>query len=196
MKKLSTLIGFMLITSITFSQNDAIEEFQNFVDSCGMQFEMPEGYSVIDVKENRDLWYSFAIINADSTMEVRYTIWSLASAKLNYEASLKDSNTLMIPHNNIYKGRNQSNVLNMTGGEWYDIGAFPPQAVMKEFNADAGGSCFFRFNCQFGEGYEFGQFVYLHKDDIADVIITYMSNNQETHSDLMNIAFHSLIFKK
>ncbi|WP_412984587.1 hypothetical protein [Pontimicrobium sp. IMCC45349] len=172
-----------------------LPEFESLCDSSGLQFTMPEGYKIIDIKENRDLGYSFAVINSDSTMEIRYTIWSLKPALKQYEESLKDSNLTMIPPNNIYKGRIQANVLNMTGGQMYNIGPFPPQAVKKEFNADAGGSCFFEFNCEFGKGYKYGQFMYLHKDDTADVIVTFMSNNKEIHSDLMMVGFHSLKFK-
>ena len=108
---------------------------------------------------------------------------------------MKDTNSMMIPPNNIYKGRIQANVLNITGGQMYDIRAFPSQAVKKEFNADTGGSCFFDLNCEFGKGYKYGQFMYLHKDNVADVIVTFMSNNKETHSELMMIGFHSLTFK-
>lgn len=197
MKKILVTFSFLiLLIGISYGQNQlTIPEFQNLCDSSGLQFTMPEGYKIIDVKENRDLGYSFAVINADSTMEIRYTIWSLKPALEQYEKSLKDSNSMMIPPNNIYKGRIQANVLNMTGGQMYDIGSFPLQAVKSEFNADTGGSCFFEFNCEFGEGYEYGQFMYLHKNDTADVIVTFMSNNKETHSDLMMVGFHSLKFK-
>ena len=37
--------------------------------------------------------------------------------------------------------------------------------------------------------------VYLHKDNVADVIITYMSNDKARHSELMNGPFHALKFK-
>jgi len=187
---------FLALSGNTFAQDQITqEEFENFCDSIGLIFEMPEGYMVIDVKENRDLWYKFAVINEDSTMEIRYTVWSLAEDIKRYEESLNDSNITMISPNVIYRGRAQANVLNMTGGQMYDIGAFPPQAVNAEFNADAGGSCFFEFNSEFGQGYKYGQFVYLHKDNVADVIITYMSNSKETHSDLMMQGFYSLKFK-
>lgn len=189
------LIGLSLIGFLSIGQQKSVIDFQEFADSQGLKFEMPEDYSVAEVKENRDLWYSFAIINADSSMEVRYTIWSLESEKKQYEESLKDSSITMVPHNNIYRGRVEANALNMTGGNGASIGSFPTAAVQREFNADAGGSSFFLFNCQFGEGYEFGQFVFLHKDDVADVIITFMSNDKSTHSDLMDAAFHSLVFK-
>ncbi len=197
MKRLLMIFSIlMLFVEITYGQNQlTLTEFETLCNSSGLKFNMPEGYKIIDVKENRDLGYSFAVINDDSTMEIRYTIWSLKLALEQYEESLKDSNSMMIPPNNIYKGRIQANVLNMTGGQMYDIGPFPSQAVKKEFNADTGGSCFFEFNCEFGKGYKYGQFMYLHKDDIADVIVTFMSNSKETHSDLMMVGFHSLIFK-
>lgn len=196
MKKLISFLTLILFFSISYGQNQlTLPEFETLCDSLGLQFTMPEGYKIIDVNENRDLGYSFAVINSDSTMEIRYTIWSLKPALEQYEESLKDSNSMMIPPNNIYKGRIQANVLNMTGGQMYDIGPFPPLAVKKEFNADTGGSCFFEFNCEFGKGYKYGQFMYLHKDDTADIIVTFMSNNKETHSDLMMVGFHSLKFK-
>lgn len=197
MKRTALLSAFLiLLVGFTFGQGQlTITEFEYFCDSSVLKFKMPDGYSSIEVKRNRDLYYSFAVISPDSSMEVRYTIWPLKSAIADYEKSLKDENSLMISPNNIYKGRIQANVLNMTGGQMSDIGSFPPQAVKKEFNADTGGSCFLEFNSEFGEGYKYGQFVYLHKDDVADVIVTFMSNDKETHSDLMMDGFHSLTFK-
>lgn len=195
MKQLFTLL-LLTSFSISYGQNQlTVSDFEAFCDSAGLKFNMPEGYKTIAVKENRDLSYSFAIINNNSTMEIRYSIWPLKASIKSYEESLKDSNSIMVHPNKHYNGRIQANVLNMTGGQMYDIGSFPPQAVKKEFNADDGGSCFFEFNCEFGKGYKYGQFVYLHKDDVADVIITFMSNNKETHSNLMKIGFHSLTFK-
>lgn len=171
-------------------------EFEAFCDSAGMVFTMPEGYHSVEVKDNRDLYYAFAIANEDSSMEVRFTVWPLDDILKEYEESLEDSNRIMVPPNNIYMGRVEANVLNMTGGEMYNIGPFPPNAVKKEFAADAGGSCFLEFNCEFGKGFKYGQFVYLHKDDVADAIITYMSNDKSTHSDLMMEAFYALKFKE
>ena len=155
-----------------------------------------DGYEVADVKENGDLWYGFAIKNKSADFEVRYTVWPLKDAMTEYERCKADTNCFMVNPNNFYSGRIQANVLNMTGGQDWDIGAFPTKAVMSEFNADAGGSSFFEFHCSFGEGYKYGQMVYLHKDNVADVIITYMSNDKSTHSELMDAPFHALTFKK
>jgi hypothetical protein len=197
MKKANLLLTFaILFMANAFGQDQkTLNEFETLCDQMGLEFNMPNGYAISKVHKNRDLAYEFAIINEDSTMEVRYSFWSLEEDLIAYEESLKDSNITMINPNNIYKGRIQANVLNMTGGVMYNIGPFPDQAVKKEFNADKGGSCFFEFNCEFGKGYTYGQFIYLHKDNVADVIVTFMSNDKNTHSDLMMEGFHSMIFK-
>lgn len=197
------IIGLLILTIIatafTLSDNKRkivkVGEFKKYIDTIGLKFEMPDGYKETDVYENNDLWFCFAIKDKKEDFEVRYSIWSLKPAIEDYKKCKLDTNCLMIDPNVIYAGRIQANVLNMTGGQNWDIGPFPEQAVKKEFNADLGGSSFFEFNCEFGKGFKYGQMVYLHKENVADVIITYMSNNKDTHSDFMYKSFHALTFK-
>nr|WP_315148178.1 hypothetical protein [uncultured Flavobacterium sp.] len=195
MKKILTISFFIFCSLITYCQTLTLEEFQNQASLSGLQFEMPIGYKIKEIKENRDLRYSFAIINKDETMEVRYSIFPLKKLFENYEKSKNDPNTIMINPNNMYMNIMRSNVMNMTNGKMVNIGDFPSIAVKKEFNADYGGSSFFEFNCEFGKGYKYGQAVCLHKNNVADAIITFMSNDRNIHSDLMDIPFHALTFK-
>ncbi|GAB4148506.1 MAG: hypothetical protein Fur0041_22060 [Bacteroidia bacterium] len=171
------------------------EEFIAMLDTTGLMFEMPEGFRETVVRQNKDLWYSFAIKHKKEQYEIRYSVWSLKPALADYQKCLQDTNCKMIHPNSIYLGRIQSNVLNMTGGQMWNIDPFPVPSVKREFNADAGGSSFFEFKCEFGKGYKYGQMVYLHKNDVADVIITYMSNDKKVHTALMEKAFHALKFK-
>jgi hypothetical protein len=197
------IIGLLIVTVIasayTISGDKGkivkVDEFKKQIDSIGLKFLMPANYKETYVKENKDLWYSFAIKDKKADFEVRYTIWTLKPTIEEYKKCKLDTNCIMVSPNIIYKGRIQSNVLNMTGGQDIDIDAFPNQAVKNEFNADKGGSSFFQFNCGFGKGYKYGQMVYLHKDNVADVIITFLSNNKSTHSDLMDKSFYALTFK-
>ena len=197
-KTIGLLILTFILTAFTFSNDKGeiikVIEFQKYVDSIGLKFTMPSEYKETHVKENKDLWYNFAIKNINEDFEIRYTVWSLKSTIKEYEKCKLDTNCLMVSPNLIYKGRIHSNVLNMTGGQEIAIGAFPPLALKKEFNADNAGSSFFQFNCNFGKGYKYGQMIYLHKDNVADVIITFMSNDKSKHSDLMGKAFHTLTF--
>ena len=197
------IIGLFVLTLIVsaFTTSDKkvkiikVSEFQKYVDTIGLKFIMPPNFKETSVKENKDLWYSFAIKDKNADFEVRYSVWSLQPTVEQFNKCKLDTNCFMLSPNVLYKGRIQSNVLNMTGGQDIEVGTFPPQAVKEEFNADNGGSAFFQFNCDFGKGYKFGQMVYLHKDNVADVIITYMSNDKSTHSDLMDKSFHALTFK-
>lgn len=172
-------------------------EFYKLIDTLGLNFIPPSGYTPTVVKENGDLYYCFAMKNDTADFEVRYSIWSLKEDVEAYKKNKADTNskTVMINPNVFYSGRSQANVMNMTGGQSTRITDFPKAAVKKEFNADIGGSSFFEFNCEFGKGYKYGQMIILHKDDVADVIITYLSNNRDTHPDLMMGPFHSLIFR-
>ncbi len=191
------LLLLFVIPFFGFSQSTipTLEEFQAECDSAGLEFNMPEGFSIAEVKENKDLFYSFAISNSDKSMEIRYTIWPLGNLFDAYEKSLKDSNVTMVNPNNMYYARVQASMTNLSGGQIYNITKFPPAAVEREFHANQGGSCFFEFDSEFGKGWLNGQFIYLHKENQADVIITFMSLDKEKHSDLMEPAFHSLKFK-
>lgn len=197
----TSLFTLLLLIIFGFSSSDSketivsVEEFQQTMEAKGLTFDLPEGYEVTAVKENHDLWYGFAIKHKTADFEIRYSVWSLMEDFDSYEKCKADPNCFMLNPNNFYTGRIQANVLNMTGGNDSEIGTFPTNAVQQEFNADAGGSSFFQFNCAFGEGYKYGQMIYLHKDNVADVIITYMSNDKSTHSDLMDAPFHALKFK-
>ena len=173
-----------------------VEVFKKMIDTIGLTFDMPEGYKETYVKENGDLYYAFAIKNTKEDFEVRYSIWSLKPDFEEYrKCKLDSTHCVMVNPNNNYQGRAEANVLNMTAGQNANIGAFPSGAVKEEFNADAGGSSFFVLNCEFGKGYKYGHMVYLHKDGIADVIITYLDNDKSKHSELMDVPFHSLKFK-
>lgn len=198
-KNIGILFIAFIATSFSIFKDKGVivksKKFIKYVDTIGLNFEMPNGYEETYVKENKDLWYSFAIKDKSADFEIRYTVWSLKPSLEEFKKCKQDTNCLMVNPNVIYKGRIQSNVLNMTGGQDINIGPFPSKAVKTEFNADAGGSSFFKFQCNFGTGYKYGQMVYLHKDNVADVIITFMSNDKEKHSLLMEKSFHSLKFK-
>ena len=193
MKYLILLVVFSFLNVNAQSNEEKI--FTDEIAAYGLQFKMPPGYKSTKVKKNPNLQYSFAIVNADQTMEVRYSIFPLAKMVAEYEKSKSDPNVVMVNPNNLYTSTMVTNGLNMTGGKkMVDIVDFPKEAVRKEFNADYGGVALVEFDCEFGKGYKIGQFVLLHKDNVADVLITFMSNDQSTHSDLMDIAFHALTF--
>ena len=65
MRKAISVLTIVLFCGISYGQNQLTEKkFKNLCDSSGLQFTMPEGYKIIGVRKNRDLVYSFAVINS------------------------------------------------------------------------------------------------------------------------------------
>src|SRR5688572_3475610 len=111
------IIGLLILTIITTAFTLCVvkgktvkaEKFKKFIDPIGLQFEMPAGFKETLVKENKDLWYSFAIKDKNADFEVRYTVWSLKPIIEEYNKCALDTNCVMVNPNDIYKGRIQSN---------------------------------------------------------------------------------------
>ena len=88
----------------------------------------------------------------------------------------------------------KANGMSMTNGAIPDIKEIPLEKARK-FNADFAATYSFEFICEFGKGYKYGQFICLHKKSVADIIITFMSNNIDTFEDLIVAPFYSLTFR-
>jgi len=191
MKKIFLLAAFTIIaTAFTFRGDDKIvtvSEFEKIADSAGLLFEMPVGYKECVIKSNFDLPYQFAIKNEEADFEVRYSVWPMTSL-------LENTNTKQDP-NSMHKILFITTVMNMTGGTGAKINPFPINALKETFNADDGSVSFFEFNSEFGKGYKYGQMVCLHKNNTTNVIITFLSNDKQKHSELVLKAFHTLKFK-
>lgn len=86
--RIKIIAFFIIITTLTAftlsNDNDKgevvkVEAFKSFIDTIGLQFVMPPDYQETYVKENKDLWYGFAIKDKNADFEVRYSVWSLVS---------------------------------------------------------------------------------------------------------------------
>lgn len=195
MKRKITITFLIFFGIITYGQKLTLEEFQKKVGESGLQFTMPNGYKIKEVKKNNDLKYIFAIINTKGTIEVRYSLFPMKQMLEEYEKTKKNQKMAMIDPNNVYVGLMTVNGINMTNGTKPKIEHFSTEKAKNEFNADYAGKSFFKFDCEFGKDYKYGQFVCLHKENIADVIITFMTNEVKDNSEFINIPLHSLTFK-
>lgn len=202
MKKLLTICFLLMIAGASMAQTDSIralkQQFKEKLDAAELIFQMPKGYHLAPVRENKDMHYDYAIYNEDSTMEIRYSIYSLREAIQAYNAKMKKNPKAKLIHpNDMYKATIRASLLKMTGGEKFEISEFPKEAVEAEFLANNGGSCFFiAKNSDFMKGYKYGQFLYLHRDNVSDIIVTFLSNDKEKHTEMMKIPFRSVGYKE
>ena len=192
--KIRLLAIFLLFISQTVnSQTLNSKAFSKEATRLGMQFIMPAGYLIKKTVPNRDLHYSFAITNPDSTIDVRYSLFPLKPLLKKYKTDKKFKKVTINP-DSIYFGLMKANGMSMTNGAIPDIKEIPLEKAVK-FNADFAVTHSFEFICEFGKGYKYGQFICLHKKSVADIIITFMSNKIDTFEDLIVAPFYSLTFR-
>lgn len=167
--------------------------FNEQLSSLGLTFRMPEGYEEVAVKENRDLTYTYALYNSALDIEIRYSIFPLKHLVDLHKQSQQSEGMVVIDPNQIFFGRLETNAMNMTHGEWYEPVGAPAEFVEEGLGADQAVFCFFHVNCGFGEGYKHGQFLGIHKDDVADVIVTMLSNDENhikpEHAPILSLSF-------
>jgi hypothetical protein len=150
--------------------------FEALLDSCNMEFTAPLGYKEVSVIENMQMNYEKAYKHPTKNFEVRY---ALRRTKLNLPESM-----IMVT------------VLNISGGQIPEYNMFGTDAVKKEFNADSGGAASCTLGPEFGQDYKYCLLVYIHKNNVGDGYIFYLSNDNEIIPDLMEPLFHNLKFRE
>jgi hypothetical protein len=196
-KYILTVVLVIFIDCLLLSQNISNQSsFKSLLDSCNLEFQIPPSFIETPIKKNRDLLYQFAIKHSSKDYEIRYSIFSLKDLL----ALKNDTNVVIVDPNTIYISLMTATVLNLSGTNKIQnpIKFLPPEAVQKEFNADVGGMVAFPFNSEFGKGFRFCNLVFLHRDNIADVFVTYLFNYYAKleMEAIIKESYYALKFKK
>jgi hypothetical protein len=200
MNKKFIYISFPLlfITYFAFPQKaiiKTVQQFQDEIDSVGLSFTMPSGYHLVPIKTNTEIRYAFAIKNDKEDFEIRYSYWSLKPLMKEYEKCKLDTGCKMDNPDRTYRLRAEEHIKKLTDGQPQAMMKFDETQLMIDFNADKGAFCFYSINNDFGKGYSIAQSVVLHKDGVADIIVTLLSNDRVRHEVLFNSIFNALKFK-
>lgn len=173
--------------------------FSDLLIDNDLTFEMPVDFIEVPVRENPDLFYNYAIKHRKADFEIRYSIFPLAEMLQEYEASLSDSSRIMIDPNQLYKSLFIVNILNVSQirmGEAPipEIIEFQSKAVNDEFGCEYGATTFFAANSEFSGEYKYCSMVYLHKENTADVCISFLVKKMKTFEKYFHQAFYALRF--
>jgi len=192
---------FLLITSALFFSVVAKSqtEFEETLNKHLLEFTMPDGFEEVPVKENPDMYYNYAMKLIGEEFEVRYTIMSLRKMCEDYKKSEKDSTRMFIDPNELHRSMIIANILNISQINMAKdpipyVTPFSSKAVKEEFGCEYGGSAFFKVNSTFSVGYKYCSFVVLHKDNVADVYISFLGKKKKKISEFMIKAFYALKF--
>jgi len=193
------LLFLIFCSADVFAQRKTItktvEEFIAEADAAGMTFTMPAGYHAIPLKVDYEFTYDFAIKNDTADFEIRYNIFPLQDEVAKFKKCMVDSSCKMKNPNATYRSKLEERILKISCGIPQLIAVFPRDAMRKEMNCDDGGFVFYKPDSDFGEDYKVVQTVVFHKNDVADVMINYLSKDRQLHEELMMAPFGALIYK-
>ncbi len=198
---LTTLI-FLLITPMLFGQN---HRFNTALEEGLLNFKMPENFDTVLIRSNPDMNYELAIKSKTDSLEIRYAIRPLGKRIESFEKMAADTSNEHKVFANAHPNKSYQTVFmtvlintSLQSGSTPSIprfGAFKPDAVKSEFNADWGATSGYAPRITFERTYKNCMTVALHKDNAADVYIFYLFNDKETMMRLMPAAFHAIKFK-
>lgn len=173
----------------------SVEDFKAEAEAAGMLFTMPAGYHAVPIKTDYEFTYDFAIKNDTADFEIRYNIFPLQEEVAKFKKCMVDSSCKMKDPNATYRARLEDRILKISCGIPQLIAVFPRDAMRQEMNCEDGGFVFFKPDSDFGEDYKVVQTVVFHKNNVADVMINYLSKDRQLHEELMMAPFGALIYK-
>lgn len=187
------IISLLLVSKQSIAQS---ELFDNLLQRSALSFIQPAGFDSIGIIDYSAMEYEFAIKHRTKNFEVRYAIRPLDTLLQQYaekEANKKPGDINLNP-NGLYATLLKTTTLNISNGYLPEMVVFDKTAVKEEFNADWGGTTYVEIGKEFGKGYKFCMIVAIHKDNVADAYLFFLSDNADNFNDIMLEAFHSLKF--
>jgi hypothetical protein len=162
------------------------EIFKKALSEARMTFNAPPGTIEVPLVENRQMHYEYAVKYQQFPVEIRYSISPMGERMKQVLARKENGKT---PEELIKKENENSKVyayavaLNVGGGVMDTTirsNYFPPGSVKLEFGADWGTTTLVNIkNNTFGTEYKICMMVTLHRDDLADAYIFYLSDTRE-----------------
>lgn len=201
MKK-GILLSISMLLLLTTAWAPGNKKWEKLLAENQLVFEPNGNYKPTKVYANRDLYFNYAMKHKSLDLEVRYSIMPI----LKFDD--EDGTTVSVDGNKLYRTLLMTNAMNVSQKDEYfgrngsgptlpEVNDFPPEAVMNEFNADAGATTAFDIQSEyseFGKDYKWGLMFIIHRDDVCDVNITFLANDKDVLSDNFLEAFHFLTF--
>ncbi|EPG74366.1 hypothetical protein LEP1GSC058_2828 [Leptospira fainei serovar Hurstbridge str. BUT 6] len=191
MKKLSIIL-FLAISSVADCQSlektrtrELAENFKELLRERKVLIRqiVPPKFSPVPVDPEVLFRYDYALKSVEAGIEIRYTIYSIP-AYLKKLAEFKKNNpdaVIAPPKKNDYIPEFIMNLQNLAGTpeNIFSSKPFPENAVKDEFGADWGSNSYLELNPTYDKNYKYCSLVVIHKDNVADVYIFYLSKDKD-----------------
>lgn len=165
--------------------------FGRELESAGLSFSLPQGFSFVEPRQNNQLSYDCAIAPSSADLEIRYHIVPLRRRSMpsDYTAVASvDLNQLCVP--------NMLAMIHNIGSKTIvEPNPLPRDAVSSEFGADWGAVCRLTLApSEFANPYSECMLLALHRRDMADAYVLFMSKDMNSVGDLVQRHFYTLKF--
>ncbi len=165
-------------------------ELLNFIKKNYISFAMPKDFEEVKIIANSNMPYHYAIKNKNADFELRIYIESLTDLKKEFKTKgIKD-----VSINNLFERRFLSSLDNISQAQPQYL-VYDAKAVVPKFNGSIGLFSHFDYsvNSEYGKGYKHGTFMVIHKDNIADLYLSFLYNNN--NNAVFKLAEKTLRFK-
>lgn|GEM_PF-1989442 len=186
----SMLIGLFVSIVIFLSVGIAAESpddgFYALLQKGNLTFIQPEAFSIVPIRENRDVGYNYALKHQKEKLEIQYYILPLADNKKLDSTVFWKSNTATV-------------VFNVSSGSGLPLNKeifSVPQKALKIYNTDAGAFVISQTHqSEFGMEYKHCSIISLYKKGNAQAMLFFLYDDIEAITEFMNKAQYSLRFK-
>ncbi|MGY4385132.1 hypothetical protein ACVWYN_002168 [Pedobacter sp. UYP24] len=209
MKKLLsyTMLCLFYQFSIAQSVNNALPaEFQKKLDEAKMTFVKPEGATEIPVIKTEKVGYDYAIKLNAKNVEIRYAVRPISKEIFTmYENRQKKEGDTVLNPNIIHRILTPMMYSRISGGkispQKVSIQYFKPESIKTSAGADVGTMSSGPLGADWAQTYNFGFYVMLHKEYLADAYIFYLFEDEKQMVDAFkeitanNAVLYALKFK-
>jgi len=183
----------LIISNCGYSQS--LTAFEARVKECGMSINIPSVFVESPVIANKNMDYDYAVKYPEKDFVLRYAIRPILYKAYSNDSVKKAMESKVKIRNTTYEGNMKAVLYDISGGYDYEFKAFEKSAAQEEFNADWGAITLVELRSEFGKGYRFCMVVALHKDNVGDAYLFFLSNKQDAFPAGMRPLFHSLRFE-
>ena len=184
MEKIIILV--FLVASCFTAQAQALS-FNSLLKESKLVYTQPDGF--IELKSNKQTKH---IKSKD--LEIRYSISPISRINIEYQ---DPHNAAPLP-NDLFEMLFRQKIDQLAHPKNYNIEQqqVHVEVAQEQFNAGWASIAVFNTNLKFFPKYKFAMLVAIHKNDLADAYILYLTNNLESSKALINKAMASLKFSK
>lgn len=179
------------IASLSALSNSSIPLFDQLLNEAGLEFNLPEDFSPIEIQKTDIFPYEFAVRDSSSQLEIRYAIRPISRMEIKYE----DPHSSAPEPNHIFTMMFTSLIGQLSSGGNSPHREYQQEHALKQFNADWAGASVFDVERAYSDEYDQALLIAMHKNNLSDAYLVILFNDYPTVKPLLENAMKSLVFK-